>query len=253
MSTNDSAAGDDPSASDGNEGAEQLALARPGRAGDERMWAVGDEVDLDDAVGRPPESRDRPRVAAASPPRCGDRIRVECLGADEVHELDGAVEIGAGGMELRVAPPGEARGDRPGNLARAAGHHGAPRDDAGLEHDDVAGGGHLHDDLAHRGKLRAFGGEHHERHRLPERDGQPAQRRCPGGERRRTVDHHDQAPFPLAGTARQRTDSRLHLVVGDRVAGAIDAAVREPRRPGPTVDPIGAVRRRAAPNPPGLS
>ena len=94
----------------------------PRRAGDERMWAVGDEVDLDDAVSRPPKGRDRAGVAAASPPRCRDRIRVEGPTADEVHELDRAVEVGISGMELRVAPPGEARGDRACNLSRAPGH-----------------------------------------------------------------------------------------------------------------------------------
>ena len=56
----------------GDEGAQQLALARAGRAGDQRVRAVAGEVDLDDAVGGRAEDGDGRRVGTGRAPRRGD-------------------------------------------------------------------------------------------------------------------------------------------------------------------------------------
>ena len=47
---------------------QQLALAGPGRAGEERVRAVPDEIDVDDPVGSQPERHRRRRIGSARPP-----------------------------------------------------------------------------------------------------------------------------------------------------------------------------------------
>ena len=57
--------------------AQQFALSRARRAGDQTVRAIACEVDVDDAIGRHSEAGDRCRVAATVlPPACDRRCRV---------------------------------------------------------------------------------------------------------------------------------------------------------------------------------
>ena len=235
----------------GDERAEQLALAGAGRAGDEPVRPVGDEVELEHAVGRDAQRRRRARVGAGGGPAPSQLLGIGVVESEQRQEPDRVGQPGAAAVELGVVEAGEGAGGAPGGrFGEARRSHG--RETPAQRRQSELGVAVLavepHHRRAHRGEAVDRRGDDDAGHR-PGRAGQEvAQRSAAPLEQGVAVDDGEQRRPDAASLARLPHPVALAGGLEDRVGKGIGVGTPG-RQPAPRTARIGDVRQPLRPVP----
>ena len=224
----------------GDEGPQQLALARAGGAGDEDVGTVADQVDLERAVGGDRQSCARPGIGAPGLPTPTHLLGSAAEG-EQGRQGHGGRQPGAARGLLGVVPAGERQGHRASRRQRGAGREDVLRQvgSAGAVEGSRAVGSYLDDDVTEAGERRGRLRDDQRGAGPVGREQQLANRRVASRHRRRIV-HDEQQVAPPRPIRPVRTGQRLGQLTSDhqpvtrgpdRGRGAASAASPAPASP----------------------